>query len=77
MPALGSTASTVLKGEDAPALPEKAEPPDDDLVGMVSVQAVAHVLELAERASLARDDVVLVWWIPAIIRERYGSICTP
>ena len=46
------------EGEDATAPPEKAEPPDDDLVGMVSVQAVAHVLELAERASLARADVV-------------------
>src|SRR3989304_3814443 len=44
------------EGEDATALPEKAEPPD--LVGMVGVQAVAHVLELAERASLARGDVV-------------------
>ena len=47
-----------VEGEDPTALPETVQPPDDDLVGVVSVQAVAHVLEPADRAALARADVV-------------------
>lgn len=47
-----------VEGQDATALPNKLQPADDDLVGMVSVQAVAHVLELADQPSLAREDVV-------------------